>query len=229
MRHIELRPTRLVLGLTAGVLIALAPAAFAGDGTDSGALDRATRLVERLDTDGDGKLSAAELAAGRGTARGDDRPHRDRGARGARRGRRGDLGRRLPDEVRARLDTNSDGTIDRDEVRAAAIARHREHATQLDADHDGTVTPDELRTAREAKRAAIRARIDTDGNGTIDEAERAAAREAFRAAVKARLDTNGDGTIDEAEAGAAREGVRRRHLRRFGRRMFRRGAASGGR
>lgn len=156
-------------------------------------LERARRLVERLDTNGDGLLSAAELAAGRGARRGDGageaRPRGRRGDRGGRGGRR-------------------HAGIDRAEV-----------LKRFDADGSGRLEDAERATARETLRAELRAKLDTDGNGQVDPAERFAAREARRAEHKAEIDTNGDGAVSNEELDAARErrreAFRARLLERF--------------
>ena len=50
----------------------------------------------------------------------------------------------------AKLDTNTDGKISRDE--AAAAPRFAQHFDALDANHDGFVTPDEMKAAHEKHR-----------------------------------------------------------------------------
>lgn len=105
------------------------------------AADREARMRARFDatdTDGDGQLSFAEVAAARGERqdrRAGPSPRKMRGMRGAER-------------PMARADTDRDGAISQAEFTAAALARFE----RADADGDGTVTRAERRALREERR-----------------------------------------------------------------------------
>lgn len=144
----------------------------------------AQKRFDRLDRNGDGKLTPDELSVPRHGRRG-----RGRMAAAA-------MVRRGFDK----LDANHDGVVTADEFVAAARTKY----STLDAGHDGKVTAQELATSAKATRRAIRfanrlvARLDTNGDGRVTQDE-------FVAAAKARfarLDTNGDGYIDAGEATA---------------------------
>jgi Ca2+-binding EF-hand superfamily protein len=88
-----------------------------------------SRQSERLmaaDTDGDGKLSKAELAAQMQAGRGN------------------------PDRMFVLMDTNQDGFIDKDEMRNALTRRFQ----RMDENHDGLVTSDERMALRQQRRGA---------------------------------------------------------------------------
>ncbi|MFD1036430.1 EF-hand domain-containing protein [Sphingomonas hankookensis] len=104
------------------------------------ALARADKRFDKLDTDRDGKISAAERSAM--TARppqGDDDAMPGRGGRG---GRGGGGGRMLE-----RADTNRDGVVTRDEYRAVASAMF----DRQDANKDGRIDAAERQQWREQR------------------------------------------------------------------------------
>ena len=97
------------------------------------------------------------------------------------------------------LDKDGDGRISRDE--AAAAPRLAQNFDKIDTNHDGYLTPDELKAAHAAMRQAHWARIDTDGDGKISLAEAQANAPRLAEHFDA-IDTNHDGFItpDELEA-----------------------------
>ena len=99
-----------------------------------------------------------------------------------------------------RLDANQDGRIEVSEL----PPRMREHLAAADTNGDGVLAPEELRAHFEARRTERRAQMDTNHDGTISPEEFAAAREARMSARFARLDTNGDGVATAAEVGPER-------------------------
>ncbi len=140
--------------------------------TRADAIARADQRFDALDTDRDGKISAAERAA----QTGQDGPHRRGGGR-----------------MLERADANRDGAVTRGEFRAMAAAGF----DRQDLNHDGRVDAAERRQSREQRmsrrgpqsggtitRAAFQARalarfdrMDANKDGQIDPAERFMARE----------------------------------------------------
>lgn len=149
--------------------------------TRADALANADRRFDAIDTDRDGRISAAERAA---------MPHRpqrtlDGEARPPRGG--GGGGRMLE-----RADANRDGIVTREEFRAAAASAF----DRQDANRDGRVDATERRQWRDRRMS----RRGPEG-GTIT-------RAAFQARALARfdrIDANKDGQIDPAERYMARE------------------------
>jgi len=105
---------------------------------------QAAARFDALDTDHDGSLSPAELAAARaerpggGAARA-DRPRRD--------GAGGGIGRMM--------DGNGDGKVTKDEFMAGTLRRF----DMMDANHDGQLTKAERQAAFEAMRARMEERM----------------------------------------------------------------------
>jgi Ca2+-binding EF-hand superfamily protein len=98
------------------------------------------------------------------------------------------------------LDKDGDGRISRDE--AAAAPRLAQNFDKIDTDHDGYLTPDELKAAHQAMRQAHWAKVDTDGDGKISLAE-AQANAPRLAENFDKIDTNHDGFITPDELHAA--------------------------
>lgn len=149
--------------------------------TRADAMARADQRFDALDTDHDGKISAAERAA-----------LPQRGPRGldgeAGPPRRGGGGARMLE----RADANRDGVITRGEFRAMAAAGF----DRQDVNRDGKIDPSERRQAREQRMSQRGAK-----GGTVT-------RAAFQARALARfdrIDANKDGQIDPAERFMARE------------------------
>jgi len=104
-----------------------------------------------------------------------------------------------------RADTNKDGVLTLDEVRAHA----RERFNKMDANNDGKIDSAD----REIRKAERFARIDTNNDGELSQAELAAARESRKAGRADRsaerfaaMDTDNSGGLSQAELDAAREG-----------------------
>lgn len=101
---------------------------------------RGAGLFARLDANRDGNITRAEFDA-RAAVRGDRRG--DRAVRMANRGQRGAFG----PQMFARVDSDRDGRISLAEVTAQRLARF----DRLDANRDGTLTREERRAARAAR------------------------------------------------------------------------------
>lgn len=108
------------------------------------------RIMDR-DADGDGRISAAEFAAGGGARRGAKAPVATAHAAGAAMST-GDqpMAAMANPRMFQRFDTNGDGYLDKAEVDAMLTKRFE----RMDANHDGIVTAAE----REAARGAMRGR-----------------------------------------------------------------------
>ncbi|WP_068090315.1 EF-hand domain-containing protein [Novosphingobium rosa] len=83
-------------------------------------LSRQTARIMAADTDGDGRVSKAEMMA-------------------AASGGKGGEARGNPERRFDRMDTNHDGYLDKDEIRAALTQRFQ----RMDRNGDGVLTPDE--------------------------------------------------------------------------------------
>lgn len=114
-----LRRSSLLLASTLLVAEATArsqsPAPTAGGMTLSQYLDHETKRVMAADTDGDGRISHAEME------------------------KMGSLGGHHPERRFAAVDTNHDGYLDRAEIQAALTQRFQ----RMDRNGDGVVSPDE--------------------------------------------------------------------------------------
>lgn len=175
----------------------------------------------KVDTDGDGSVTRAEMAShgaamfARMDANGDGVINaEDRAARRA--------------EMFAKADTNGDGELSQAEMEArrdarmerreARAERMAERFANMDTDNSGGLTQEEMQVNREArgkrghhgKRGGRRGGMmmlrmaDADGDKSITRAE----FDAAQAAHFARIDTNGDGTITAAEREAAHQKMR---------------------
>ena len=114
-------------------------------------------------------------------------------------GHGGPRGGEMMERLKA-ADTNGDGMISRAE--AAALPMIAKHFDEIDTNHDGQITMDELRAFHQQRRAAMAAehfkKIDTDGDGRISKAEaQANAPRLFKHFDQ--IDTNGDGFITPEE------------------------------
>ena len=161
----------------------------------TGVLDRRQReMLARYDTDGDGKINAAEQTAMR-AARQEQRDLR-------------------------RYNADKDGKLDqaetarRDQAQAEREKQRQERLEKYDADGDGQLSRTERRASWRAERAQRLAQQlkthDKDGDGKLDDAERTAMRAAQRRRWELRrYDADGDGKLSEAET-AKRDDERKR-------------------
>ena len=115
-------------------------------------------------------------------------------------------------------DTNSDGFVSMDEMKAAHSARIEEHFARADSNGDGLLSEQERAAAREAKRAHKKdqrqnrrhtradpeqmvERLDTDGSGSVSLEEFQGRRFAPTVERFTAADSNGNGELDAAELG----------------------------
>jgi Ca2+-binding EF-hand superfamily protein len=166
--------------------------------------DFVDRMFARLDKNNDGKLDAAELAAGRGT-RGDKAERGEKSDRAERGERRGNRVGRIDFE---RADAGRKGYLTLEDLtklrgaRAEAAAKRR--FERLDTNRDGKLTADELPAER--KDAILRADANKDGAVTLDEFQ-ARPRQFLVRRVEVEfkaLDADGDGRLTKAEIDAVR-------------------------
>lgn len=190
---------------------------------------RTEELLQRFDTNHDGKLDDDELAIAHETML------KEQMARQAAQAARPDAA-----EFRARMlamfDKNHDGRLD-DEERAEMRKYAEEHGLgpdgevradlmrRFDKNADGKLDDNERaelekflaerRTQMGTMREALLRQFDRNGNGRIDDDELPAMEKAVRARLEtnpqqlARYDLNGDGKLDDAEWAAAREQILR--------------------
>jgi Ca2+-binding EF-hand superfamily protein len=184
---------------------------------------RRQEVLEKYDSDNDGKLSRAELRVLKADLDAETNP---RFARMGMRMRRWAFWR-----VRWAFDENGDKTLSTEERTAmvdALEARcqrlHQQALEKYDTNHDGKLDDAERQAAREARLAAwqqkrqeLLAKYDTNGNGVLELAERSQLREDRMAAAQARrqalldqYDTNHDGKLSTEEALPLREELQRR-------------------
>jgi len=149
-------------------------------------------LVQRFDTNKDGKLDDAERAQARKALGQTPAPK-------ARRGTPPNL-----QELVKRFDTNKDGKLD--DAERAAARKALGHRPQPKPGHGqgakrGKGPPPNMQDLLQ--------RFDVNKDGTLDDAEKQRARDLMKRA-KENLDVNRDGEIGPRERARAREQIRRR-------------------
>jgi Ca2+-binding EF-hand superfamily protein len=153
----------------------------------------------KLDKDGDRMLSRAEVAG---------RPMLEKNFDALDTNKDGKLSRDelkagkalLMEQRRAELDVNKDGWIDRNE--AAKSPRLAQHFDKLDTNKDGLLSRDEIKAASGMMgRGGKFAALDKNGDGMIDRAE-AAGHPRLEKSFDA-IDTNRDGRLSADEIKAA--------------------------
>ncbi|PTL82954.1 calcium-binding protein [Vitiosangium sp. GDMCC 1.1324] len=186
---------------------------------------RRQEVLEKYDTNQDGKLERSELRA----LKEDLGAGQDRAPRFARRGMR--LRHWAFWRVRWAFDEDGDKTLSTEERTAlvdALEARcqrlHQQAVEKFDTNQDGKLDDTERQAAREAarqaweqKRQELVSKYDTNGDGKLDDTERAQLREdriaaarERRQALLAQYDTNQDGRLSTEEALPLRKEIQRR-------------------
>lgn len=181
------------------------------------------RAIAAYDTDGDGRISAAEAAEAREDFA-DAIRDRPRLARLAHRVRR-----HAWHAVRWAFDENGDRMLDENERAALVDAfesrcqiRRERVLAEFDVNQDGELDPLERAAFRNARRGRIIARLqeileryDANNDGQLDLTERQAWKQdkiaafrARRAEIRALYDANGDGHLDEQEVAALKAAIR---------------------
>lgn len=113
-------------------------------------------------------------------------------------------------------DTDGDGFVSLEEVKAAHSARAEKHFAEIDTNSDGLLSEEERKVAHEARREhkkdrrdhrrmrphnpeQIVERLDTDGSGSVSLDEFQGGRFAPDAETFNAADSNGNGELDTAE------------------------------
>jgi len=99
-------------------------------------------------------------------------------------------------------DSDGDGVVSLAELQARNALLTAQRFAALDTDGDGLLTRDEMRASRGRGPRAMRrelARIDTDGDGAWSLAELQVVRPEFNAERFSRMDTDGNGLISADE------------------------------
>ena len=188
--------------------VLLAGAAFGGAmlaaAHAQGSGDAASRLIERLDSSGDGAVGLDEFVAAQkqqfaaADSDGDGfvteaeltSPQRDQA--------------KIATLVQ-RLDTDGDGRISSDEAEGSGSTKVSSRFSRLDADADGFVTAEELSTPRQKSSSRLAVRM-IKRSKTADESRISLVEaEAISGMLFKRIDANSDGAIDATEL-AARHG-----------------------
>jgi len=186
---------------------------------------RRQEVLQKYDTNQDGKLDRAELRALKDDL-GEAQSRFPRFARAGMRLRHWAFWR-----VRWAFDENGDHTLSTEERTAMVDAMearcqrlYQQALAKYDANQDGTLDDAERQTARqdarqawEQKRQELLAKYDTNGNGVLDFDERTqlrddriAAAQARRQALLEQYDTNHDGKLSTEEALPLRKEIQRR-------------------
>ena len=95
---------------------------------------------------------------------------------------------------------------ERQTANAQFKANFPELHAKIDSDHNGTLSREELAGARKAARTWVMNHLDTDKDGTLSPAERQAAAKHFQEKhpeLHAKVDRNHDGNIDRKELSQA--------------------------
>lgn len=114
----------------------------------------------------------------------------------------------------AELDTNSDGVLSAEELKAPMVARFNE----ADTNGDGGLSADEMAAAKDKNRADRIAKMierkDQNGDGLLQIEEMG--RKGDKGDMFAKIDANSDGSISEEEFNAAKEKMGKRGKRGHG-------------
>ena len=105
-----------------------------------------------------------------------------------------------PAEMVKRFDKNADGKLQVSELPEKMQA----FMGKADTDADGVITVEELKAGEEKFRAEHLAKVDTDHDGKVSPEERKAAFEKFAEEHFAKMDKNNDGALSKDEIGDKR-------------------------
>jgi len=105
-----------------------------------------------------------------------------------------------PAEMVKRFDKNADGKLEVSEL----PEKMQKFMGKADTNGDGVITVDELKAGEEKMRAEHLAKVDTDHDGKVSPEERKAAFEKFAQERFAKMDKNNDGALSKDEVGDKR-------------------------
>lgn len=172
--------TKLMFSVAAAAVVAM------GVSVPVIAKSRMGMMFEKVDTNGDGYLDAAELSAAR-DARFDaldtnndgvvtrEEIAAHRGKMKAEHGKSGKSGK-MAEKAFKRMDTDGNGSISQEELEAGMKKRHGKRAEarqgrmmeHMDANNDGKLTKEEMGSHMSDR---MMSRLDADGDGRISKAE----------------------------------------------------------
>jgi hypothetical protein len=105
-----------------------------------------------------------------------------------------------PAELVKRFDKNADGKLE-----VSELPEHmQKFMAKADTNGDGVITVEELKAGEEKMRAEHLAKVDTDHDGKVSPEERKAAFEKFAERRFAKMDKNNDGALSKDEVGDKR-------------------------
>src|SRR6478735_3352957 len=105
-----------------------------------------------------------------------------------------------PAEMVKRFDKNADGKLE-----VSELPEHmQKFMGKADTNGDGVITVEELKAGEEKMRAEHLAKVDTDHDGKVSPEERKAAFEKFAEQHFAKMDKNNDGALSKDEVGDKR-------------------------
>ncbi|HEY0468490.1 MAG TPA: hypothetical protein VGC79_30050 [Polyangiaceae bacterium] len=172
-----------ILGSVVIGFIALSLAACSGANVEP--VDQSAQSGAALDAPPPAGSAAVADASGR--------PH----AEHHRAGRRGPPD---PAELVKRFDKNADGKLELSEL----PEQMQKFMGKADTNGDGVITVEELKAGEEKLRAEHLAKVDTDHDGKVSPEERKAAFEKFAQERFAKMDKNNDGALSKDEVGDKR-------------------------
>lgn len=168
-----------ILGSIVSGFIALSLAACSGANVEP--VDQSAQTAHL-----DAPPAAGSAAAGR-----PDAEHHHRGDR---------RGPPDPAELVKRFDKNADGKLE-----VSELPEHmQKFMGKADTNNDGVITVEELKAGAEKMRAEHLAKVDTDHDGKVSPEERKAAFEKFAEERFTKMDKNNDGALSKDEVGDKR-------------------------
>ena len=191
--------------------------------------ERFAEILQKFDTDGDGKLSDEEKEKIEEIQKAEMLEKFDQDGDGTlsveerQAARQGMLERNAPPmgerfaEMLAKFDADGDGKLSDEERENINEIREAEMLEGFDQDGDGTLSVEERQAARQGmlernappmgeRFAEMLQKFDADGDGKLSDEERENINEIREAEMLEKFDKDGDGTLSVEERQAARQG-----------------------